>query len=1542
MYKLRKRIFSIVLATAMTFSVVPYSSNVGFVETVDAATNPEGPADGYPVSDEHIKDAELLKALRKLIGGSETANIFFKDLRAYDKEIDLSAYPDIRDVSGLGYAINAKSIDISKLSKVTIIYEDEFKDCKFSEFKMAPNVTEIRSGAFNGCKQLKTIDFPAGLVEIHESAFKSCEQLNDIAFPAKIVYIGGEAFKDCISLEKIAIPDGLNASTESATEESEIGIGANVFNGCIGLKTVKLASDMTAIPTGFLLGTKSLSTITIPESVTNIRSAAFRESGLESIDISKNTGISVINKQVFYGCSNLKNIKLPNTITDIEEAAFFSCLSIVDTGFLSGLENLVTIGRQAFAGIGAATVTVPTNVEKIDYRAFAQCSNLESVSVRDFDLDKIVGTKIKLIGRYAFTECGSLETVYLPRDNENSSKVTIEIDEYAFYKCIRLQDIYFPLNLTKIGDYAFKDCSNSTTDWANRKIGKYTGRQWYTNADNIRKTNPGGNFTSEILWTEDIEAYYQPTSAYIDMTQCVDKKDDINNIKVIVYDPTGQYTTKMHIQEVTGLKTVDLSKNERVTLGIGVFENCKNLEKASLPNNMTEIPEATFQNCATPKIGGSGGDVKGYESATYADWYIGLEEVEMSNRVTSIGKNVFAGCYRLDLNGELPNRLVEIKEKAFYDCESIGEITLPGTLKYIGNAAFQNCSRVVDSFVISGLGLTECNAKNADKLQFVGSNAFANCPFTEFSMNAAAPVTSIQNGAFNNCQYMTKIEFSDSVNTIAANALGKCLSLQSIKAPGTCTIDKNVFNGRIKVGTVDYFTSCFANGITLSVNNSKNVNVSIRENSSKILPLYTLDKNGNARYDEVIIGGNVYEWLPDEGVFYGPDTDVNITPELINSSHMVGETDYQKEVKEEMLAISLNGLKAGSGIPITVSGILDYIVFDNTKITLPVEVRYTAEVTDNPCTEIKAQDVYCMSYKANSTLDITPEFVAQYDDGEITDEIVWIIESGADLISLTESADGKSATVKAKGNTFGTARITVKAGAIMKSFYVYTKTPATSFNVTPSTKKVDMMIGNEGEISVSLNYIATDKEVALENPDKVTYTSNDESVVKVKQVIEEDGITKCILEAVGIGNTTITIAAEAGKITLDCAVVVSSENIATDMKDSEGNVLSGGTTVDLVGKSKVVYNYDFTDSANSELDLNQLSYTVDNEDIVKVSVDAKNKKVTIEATAKGKTKVTLYPSVGNTTNGIELYFNVNANITNISLTKKTVELGKTDNVLSKLRNTFNQDWLAGSGDDFSIITDNDIVFESSDPSCVTVDGKGNVTVISLPEVIKPVTITCSAMREGVLVKQTSTTVTPAKPSASDITTSASTSLEVGQVIEIPFTIVPEKGAYQSVSISSVNGSDKNYFRYEWNRNALVLKVTGVAAGSAELKVTVKISATYSFEKIIAITVTDKSGTAGQNVKAPKKVKISKVKAGKKKATVQWKEVNGASGYQVQMSTKKKKGFKNIKKSTKKLKFVKKKLKSKKTYYFRVRAFVKGANGKKVYGKWSKVKKVKVK
>ena len=92
-------------------------------------------------------------------------------------------------------------------------------------------------------------------------------------------------------------------------------------------------------------------------------------------------------------------------------------------------------------------------------------------------------------------------------------------------------------------------------------------------------------------------------------------------------------------------------------------------------------------------------------------------------------------------------------------------------------------------------------------------------------------------------------------------------------------------------------------------------------------------------------------------------------------------------------------------------------------------------------------------------------------------------------------------------------------------------------------------------------------------------------------------------------------------------------------------------------------------------------------------------------------------------------------------------------------------------------------------------------------------------------------------------------------------------------------------------------------------------------------------------KAPSSVKLKNTKD--KKLTIKWGKVKGVKGYEIQYSLNK--SFTKSKKTklSSGTSLTVKNLKKKK-YYVRVRAYTKDSNGKKVYSKWSSVKKIKIK
>lgn len=106
-----------------------------------------------------------------------------------------------------------------------------------------------------------------------------------------------------------------------------------------------------------------------------------------------------------------------------------------------------------------------------------------------------------------------------------------------------------------------------------------------------------------------------------------------------------------------------------------------------------------------------------------------------------------------------------------------------------------------------------------------------------------------------------------------------------------------------------------------------------------------------------------------------------------------------------------------------------------------------------------------------------------------------------------------------------------------------------------------------------------------------------------------------------------------------------------------------------------------------------------------------------------------------------------------------------------------------------------------------------------------------------------------------------------------------------------------------------------------------------------------SASPSKTADAASKLKLTKPKTGKlsgKKLYVCWTKLTAAKGYQLQYAQSKnfKKKLKTVNKNASTQFYTTlKKLQKKKTYYIRVRAYTQ-ISGKKIYGKWSPVKKIK--
>ena len=175
---------------------------------------------------------------------------------------------------------------------------------------------------------------------------------------------------------------------------------------------------------------------------------------------------------------------------------------------------------------------------------------------------------------------------------------------------------------------------------------------------------------------------------------------------------------------------------------------------------------------------------------------------------------------------------------------------------------------------------------------------------------------------------------------------------------------------------------------------------------------------------------------------------------------------------------------------------------------------------------------------------------------------------------------------------------------------------------------------------------------------------------------------------------------------------------------------------------------------------------------------------------------------------------------------------------------------------------------------------------------------------------------------------------------------------------TVNDTDDKVISSEYYTVTYRNKATGKAVnevkevGTYEVVVTFKDLYEGQVVKQIVVENTNKpsnpktdnpnaGGKVSAKVTKPAKVKGVSAKNNKKKSlTVKWRKVNGVKGYQLRYATNKKMKKAKIITITKN-KLVIKKL-AKKKYYIQVCAYKVNSNGKKVKGKWSSKKAIKVK
>lgn len=221
-------------------------------------------------------------------------------------------------------------------------------------------VTELGYKAFNGNKTITTITIPKTIVDggsVNGQVFTNTN-IKTAVFENGSTLVANNIFDGCTTLTSVTIPDTVTIIEDRA------------FQNCSSLKSVKLPSRLEEIHYRVFKGCTGLTEITIPKTITKGGEEAFANTNIKTAVIEN--GAKAVPYDLFRGCETIENVSIPHTVTHIGSYAFSGCKSLKNIELPMGLTSIST---YAFYSTGITEITIPKNVNSIGTNALGYNKN---------------------------------------------------------------------------------------------------------------------------------------------------------------------------------------------------------------------------------------------------------------------------------------------------------------------------------------------------------------------------------------------------------------------------------------------------------------------------------------------------------------------------------------------------------------------------------------------------------------------------------------------------------------------------------------------------------------------------------------------------------------------------------------------------------------------------------------------------------------------------------------------------------------------------------------------------------------------------------------------------------------------------------------------------------------------------------------------------------------------------------------------------------------------------------------------------------------
>ena len=1195
--------------------------------------------------------------------------------------------------------------------------------------------------------------------------------------------------------------------------------------------------------------------------------------------------VTEIEAYSFNNCTNLSNVTLSKSLKYMGGRAFGSCEKITQIEIPKSLDNCGNSGYASYHGpfgacSGLKKITFEEGATEVSNGLFRGCTGLEEINIPD---------GVTKIESSSFEDCINLVSV-------NISDSVIKIENEAFAGCEKIESINIPDSVTEIGERTFANCSKLSNVKLSKNL-EYMGGRAFGSCEKITQ---------------------------IEIPKSLDNCG--NSGYASYHGPFGA---------CSGLKKITFEEGT-TEISSGLFRGCTGLEEINIPNSVTEIESSSFEDC------------------------INLVSVNIPDSVIKIGNEAFAGCKKIE-SINIPDSVTEIGGSTFANCSKLSNVKLSKNLEYMGGRAFGSCEKITQIEIPKSLD----NCGNSGYASYHGP--FGACSGLK-KITFEEGTTEISSGLFRGCTGLEEINIPDSVTEIESSSFEDSINLVSVNIPDSVIkIGNEAFAGCEKIESINIPDSVTEIGERTFANCSKLSNVKLSKNleymggrafgsCEKITQIEipkSLDNCGNSGYasyhgpfgacsglKKIIfeegtkeISNNLFRGCTGLEEISIPASVIKIERYTFADCTNLKNVYFSNGVKNvENNAFTNCTSLTKVNIPDTVDSIGNSAFSGCTnliEVHLPDKLKETASDTFSGCKKLTTinfpSTLTTIGNSAFSGCESLPE--------AILPSGVEKIESNAfkNCKALKKAAVPDTVSSIGSSAFYGCEALTdITLGSKLKkiesqTFYGCTVLPSIvlPYNVTTigdsafvNCTKLTQITVPRNTTSIASNAFSYPKKMTMYGPSDCyaqTYASG-KGIKYVTQDIHATSVSLDSTEKTAERYDDFQLTATIAPLNFTDAVVWTSSNeeVATVSDTGYVEICGVGTAVITVtaGNVKAVCKItvpqliDWIEFDEDEIELKagqtyqlkpyispsdatnkKLKYTSSDTKVAEVSASG-----LVTAKSEGEAKIRAAATDGSDEYAV-CYVTVTgkAKVTGITLDRTSAEVKRGEKL------TLN---VTASP---SYASNKKVVWKSANTKIATVDANGSVT----------------AKAPG----RTKITVTSSENSSYQASCTVTVPYKITYKLNKGKNNASNPSTYYGKKVTLKNPSRKGYAFAGWYTDAKFKKKITSISNSAK-------SDYVLYAKWTKVKVAKASLTSAKNSKS-------------KQILLKYKKVSGAKGYEISYSTDKKFKKAVTKKNTAKTSYTISKLKKGKIYYVRIRAYKMDSTGKKVYGKYSSMKKVKV-